>query len=325
MSVLVLGGTGFIGAPLVARLLSDGVETLVAHRGAHDGARTVPTGAKSVTLDRGDPAAVLAAVRDLGADTVIDLLAYTAADTLPLLDALSGQIARYVMASSVDVYANYEGLHRKGRPTPVWDRLTEDAVLRTSRYPYRLAKPRAASDPQAWMDDYDKIPLEEAARAHAGFATTILRLPMVFGPGDRQRRFSWAIRPMVQGRPRFVIPHPWASWRATFGYVDDVAAGIALAAVHPRAGGETYNLGRANTPTNIAWAATFAEHLNWPGDLQLAHPDVARGALASAVAGLDLSYPLFVDNAKIRRRLGYSEPTDFDEALARTVADEMSR
>jgi nucleoside-diphosphate-sugar epimerase len=130
---------------------------------------------------------------------------------------------------------------------------------------------------------------------------------------------------MAQGRPRFVIAHPWASWRATFGYVDDVAAGIALAAVHPRAGGETYNLGRSNTPTNIAWAASFAEHLNWPGDVQLAHPDVARGALAKAVSGLDLSYPLFIDNAKIRRRLGYAEVTDFDEALARTVADEMGR
>jgi nucleoside-diphosphate-sugar epimerase len=148
---------------------------------------------------------------------------------------------------------------------------------------------------------------------------------MVFGPGDRQRRFSWAIRPMAQGRSRLVVPHPWASWRSTFGYVDDVAAGIALAAVHPAAAGQTYNLGRANTPTSLAWAAAFAEHLGWPGDVQLAHPDKARGALAAAVAGLDLSYPLFIDNAKIRRRLGYSEPTDFEETLARTVADEMAR
>ena len=321
MSVLVLGGTGFIGAPLVARLLANGVETAVAHHGARD----VPAGARSVILDRGDPAAVVAALRETGADTVIDLIAYTAADTLPLLGALSGQVARYVLVSSVDVYRNYEGLHRKGRPTPIWDRLTEDAELRASRYPYRLAKPRAASDPQAWMDGYDKIPLEEAARERLGGAATIVRLPMVFGPGDRQRRFSWAIRPMAQGRPRFVIPHPWAAWRATFGYVDDVAAGVALAATHPRAGGETYNLGRANTPTNIAWAASFAEHLNWPGDVQLAHPDVARGALAKAVSALDLDYPLFIDNAKIRRRLGFVEVTDFDEALARTVADEMGR
>lgn len=325
MSVLVLGGTGFIGGPVVARLLADGVETVVGHRMSHEGARPVAAGAVSVLLDRRDPAAVLAAVRDLKVHTVIDLIAYTEGDTLPLLDALAGEVGRYVLVSSVDVYRNYEGLHRRGRPTPIWDRLTEDAELRASRFPYRLAKPRAPSDPQAWMDDYDKIPLEAAARAKAGLEATILRLPMVFGPGDRQRRFSWAIRPMAQGRPRIVIPHPWAGWRATFGYVDDVAAGIALAAVHPRAGGETFNLGRANTPTNIAWAASFAEHLNWPGEVQLAHPDVARGALAKAVSGLDLGYPLFVDNAKIRRRLGYAEVTDFDEALARTVADEMAR
>src|SRR4051812_46566639 len=178
MSVLVLGGTGFIGAPLVARLLADGVETAVGHHGA----RAAPAGARSVVLDRGDPAAVVAALRETGADTVIDLIAYTAADTLPLLDALPGQVARYVLASSVDVYRNYEGLHRKGRPTPIWDRLTGAAELRPSGSPYRLAKPRPASDPQVWMDDYDKIPLEEAARERLGLAATIVRLPMVFGP-----------------------------------------------------------------------------------------------------------------------------------------------
>lgn len=321
MSVLVLGGTGFIGAPLVRRLLADGVETAAAHRGTG----AVAAGAVSRLLDRRDLDAVAAAVRDLGTTTIIDLLAYTEADTLPLIAALSGRIERYVLVSSADVYRNYEGLHRRARPAPILDRLTEDSPLRETRFPYRLARPRASADPQAWMDAYDKIPLEEAVRAASGLEATILRLPLVFGPGDRQRRFSWAIRPMAAGRPRFVVPHPWASWRATFGYVDDVAAGIALAAVHSRAAGETFNLGRANTPTNLAWAATFAEHLAWPGEVQLAHPRVAHGALAAAVAGLNLDYPLFLDNAKIRRRLGYSEPTPPDEALARTVADEMGR
>ena len=44
-----------------------------------------------------------------------------------------------------------------------------------------------------------------------------------------------------------------------------------------------------------------------------------------AVAGLDLDYPLFIDNAKIRRRLGFAEVTNFDEGLERTVAEEMGR
>ncbi len=320
MSVLVLGGTGFIGGPVVARLLADGVETAVAHHGA----RAVPAGAASVVLNRRDPAAVLAAVRDLGVDTVIDLIAYTRADTLPLLDALAGRVARYVLVSSVDVYRNYEGLHRKGRP-PIWDRLTEDAPLRASRFPYRLAKPRPAGDPQAWMDGYDKItpgrgrPGEGRAGDHhpapadgvrAGRpAAAVLVGDPAHGPG-----------PAAPGDPP-----PVGQLAGDLRLCRRRGGGRALAALSPRAGGETYNLGRANTPTNIAWAAGFAEHLNWPGDVQLAHPDVARGALAKAVSGLDLSYPLFVDNAKIRRRLGYTEVTDLDEALARTVADEMAR
>ena len=321
MSVLVWGGAGFIGRPLVRRLLADGVETVVVHRPGG----VVAAGAASRVVDRADPVAVRALIRAVGARTVIDLAARGEADTLPLLDALVGEIDRYVLVSSADVYRNYEGLHRRATPTPILERLDEDSPLRTSRHPYRLARPRPPGDPQAWMDGYDKIPLEAAARARRDLAATVLRPPLVFGPGDRQRRFAWAIRPMSQGRPRLLVPHPWAAWRATFGYVDDVAAGIALAALHPAAAGQTYNLGAANTPTHLAWASAFAEQIGWPGEVELVHPQVARGALAAAAASLDLRYPLFLDNAKIRRRLGYSEPTPRDEALARTIADEMGR
>jgi nucleoside-diphosphate-sugar epimerase len=192
MSVLVLGGTGFIGGPTVSRLLADGVETAVAHHGA----RPVAPGAASVVLDRGDPAAVLAAVRDLRIDTVIDLIAYTAADTLPLLDALSGQIARYVMVSSVDVYRNYEGLHRKGRPTPIWDRLTEDAALRASRFPYRLAKPRAAAIRKPGWTTTTRYPLKRRRAPPLGSRPPSCACRWCSGPatgsgGSRGRSGRW--------------------------------------------------------------------------------------------------------------------------------------
>ena len=68
--------------------------------------------------------------------TIIDVIAYTEADTLPLLSAIDGRVERYVMLSSADVYRNYGLLHHleTGTPNSI---LTEDAPLRRSRLPYR--------------------------------------------------------------------------------------------------------------------------------------------------------------------------------------------
>lgn len=74
--------------------------------------------------------------------------------------------------------------------------LAEDAPLRSRAFPYRRAALRAADDPDQYLDDYEKIPIEAAVLRRAG-AWTILRLPMVYGPGAKQRRFAWAIEPML--------------------------------------------------------------------------------------------------------------------------------
>ncbi len=49
------------------------------------------------------------------------------------------------------------------------------------------------------FDDYDKIVLEEATAGDGRFATTVIRAPMVFGPGDKQHRFGWAIDAVQKG------------------------------------------------------------------------------------------------------------------------------
>jgi hypothetical protein len=144
---------------------------------------------------------------------LIDLLAYTVADTNPLCRALDGEVERWVMASSCDVYRNYEGLHRKADPAPIVGSLAEDSPLRTTRYPYRSDRLRPADAPDAWMVDYDKIPLEEALLARPSLGGVVMRLPMVFGPGDRQRRFRWLLRPMLAHAPNLMVDPAWAAWR----------------------------------------------------------------------------------------------------------------
>jgi nucleoside-diphosphate-sugar epimerase len=310
MKVMVLGATGFIGPAVVERLQALGHEALPVSRHG------------KLAADRSDPSAMARLAEAHRPDAVIDLLAMTLDATQPLLDALAGRTGRYVMASSGDVYRQYDGLHRKAGAAAPLEILAEDAPLRTGLYPYRTG--RTADDPQAWMEGYDKIPIE-AALPGRGFEATVVRLPMVFGRRDRQRRFAWAIGPMRAGKPVIDVDAAWAAWRTSYGYVDDVAHGLALAAVHTAAAGRTYNVGPAEAPDHAGWAERFASAIGWKGELRRvdrgAVPEPARRALDS----LDLAYPMVTDTSRIRAELGYAEPTNPAEALARTVADEASR
>lgn len=304
MRVVVIGATGFIGPPLVRRLAAHGHEALSLARSGAD-----------LTADRREPAAV-ARLAD-GADAVVDLIGFTEAATRPLLDALKGRVGRYVLASSGDVYRQAGAFNRKEPSGPPLDRLTEDAPLRSRLHPYRADPRRAADDPQAWMDDYDKIPVERAVAEVLGSAGAVVRLPMVYGPGDRQRRFAWAIGPMQGGKPELAIDPRWAAWRTSYGFVDDVAEALALAAVHPAARGQSYNAGPASAADHAAWIARIGAAMGWSGE-------VVEGR-NPALDALDLTYPLVLDTGRIREELGYVEVAPPPEALQRTIADELAR
>lgn len=303
MTVLVLGATGFIGPHVIRALEAAGREVVAGNRAAG--------------IDRRDVSGVQALVRARRVTEIVDLLAYAEADTLPLLGALDGKVGRWVMASSCDVYRNYEGLHRKASPEPIAV-LAEDAPLRTTRYPYRADPPRPPDAADGWLDAYDKIPLEAALRARPSLDGVILRLPMVFGPGDRQRRFRWLLRPMLAGAERLAVDPAWATWRTSYGYVEDVGDAIAAAVLHRAAAGRTFNLGGPGALDHRGWIDRFAAVLGWRGE-------VAAAPASALFAALDLAYPLVVDTTAFRQACGWREPTPLDVALARTAADEASR
>jgi nucleoside-diphosphate-sugar epimerase len=198
--------------------------------------------------------------------------------------------------------------------------LAEDSPLRTTRYPYRSDLRRPADAADAWMDDYDKIPLEAALLARPGLGGIALRLPMVFGPGDRQRRFRWLLRPMLAHKTKLIVDPAWAAWRTTYGYVVDVAHALATAAVHPAAGGRIFNLGRTDVTDHRDWIGRYAAVLGWRGEVmeERARPD-------SPIADLDLRYPLWADSRAFRQVCGWSEPTPLEAALRETIGDEDER
>src|SRR5262249_47915131 len=93
---------------------------------------------------------------------------------------------------------------------------------------------------------------------------------------------------------------------------------------HPDAAG-IYNVGAAEAPDHAHWAERFAALMNWTGVFRSLPPQDVEPAARARYDALDLSIPLVTDTAKIRRELGFSEPTDGTDALARTLADETER
>lgn len=319
LRVLVIGANGFIGTPLLRHLSARGAEVHALHRGQGP----APVLGTIVTCDRNDTDRLRALVDRERFDVVIDVIAMTLTESEPVLEVLRGRIGRYVLISSGDVYRNYEGLHRKASPDPI-DVLNEDSPLRVTRYPYRK-EDGTALFPNV-PPDYDKIPIEDAVRSRTGFDWTVIRVPMVFGPGDRQHRFATLVWRMADQRSHIVLDPPWAHWRGSFGYVDNIAEAIAVISLSPAGAGVTVNVGpnAALTPGQIA--LRLARIMGWDGSAVMpgagsAPPD----HITSHARRADFRYDLVMGTDLLRNRFGYHDGIPFDEALRMTIEDELHR
>jgi nucleoside-diphosphate-sugar epimerase len=184
MRIFVIGGTGFIGPYVVRRLHEMGHEVILFHRGQTEA--DLPLGVKHLLGDRRRLTDFADEFRQLAPHVVLDMIPLTEQDAQMVMNTFKGIAQRVIAISSQDVYRVYGKLLRiePGPIEPV--PLTEDAPLRQRLYPYRGEIPRNPDDPKRWLDDYDKILVERAVMGDPDLSGTILRLPMVYGPGDKQ-------------------------------------------------------------------------------------------------------------------------------------------
>lgn len=315
MRVLAVGATGFIGPHVVRLLVERGHEVAVLHRGQTRA--DLPDGVRSVLGNRDALAEVLPKIERFGPEVILDVVPYTERHARELVDALGGVAQRVVALSSADVYRNYDGA--RGRPTAPPDPtpLSEDAPLRETRFPYR-----GHGLPQPWADDYDKIPVERVVLAAPGLAGTVLRLPAVYGPGDKQHRLRPYLGQMDDGRPTVLLAEEQAGWRWTRGYVENVAAAIALAVTDSRAAGRVYNVGERSTPTEREWVEQIGAAAGWTGEVVAVPSEHLPEPLRTP---FDPRYDLATDTSRIRDELGFAEPVGWREALRRTVAWERAQ
>ncbi len=306
MTVLLLGGTGFIGRHVTRRLAEEGHTVTVFHRGQTT--PDLPPSVTSVHGPRDDPGALRDAVDASAPDVVVDVIPYTEAQAEVLMEIAEGRTGRLVVLSSGDVYRQYDGLRgRSDVPTDPGP-LAEDAPLRTSRYPYR-----GADTEFAHAHDYDKILVEEQVRA-GDVPATILRLPKVYGPHDGQHHVGGALSRLREADGELVLSKGEARWRWSRGYVTNVAAAIVAAVTDPVAAGRTYNVGEPDALPQATWLRRVADVAGLPPTLQTV-PDADQ----PEPPPFDWAYPMALDTRRIRTELGFAEPISHEQALVRTV------
>ena len=324
MRVLVIGGTGFIGQFLVPQLLESGQNVAVLQR--PESTKPLPDGAQPIRGNRHMLADSAAALRRFAPDVVIDLILGSGRQAEVLVELFRGHAERVVVASSMDVYRATGVLHglEEGPLEPL--PLREDSALRTRLQTYPAATIGMLQQIFAWLDDeYDKIPVERAVLGNEELPATVLRLPMIYGPGDPLHRFFPLVKRIDDRRPVIVLPRALADWRSPRGYVENVAAAIALASTSDAASGwphgRVYNVGEAESFTELEWARMLGAATGWAGEVVVVEDD---GAPASVRVPGNLKQHWIVDTTRLRSELGYRELVSREESIRRTIAWERA-
>jgi len=313
VNVLLIGGSGFIGTHVAAALVRQGHDVTVFHRGK----TPAVSGAAEIIGDRSRLSSSADALRALIPDVVIDLILSSGRQARELATIFRGAASRIVALSSCDVYRACGVLHGS-EPGPLEPLpLTEDSALRTKLQTYPPDRIRELRQVFGWLDDeYDKIPVEREILGDRDIDGTVLRLPMVYGPGDPLHRNFALLKQMNDRRPTILFSEKHAAWRGPRGYVENVAAAIVLAATTQAAARRVYNVGEPDCLSELEWAREMATATGWPGEL-ITLPDDRTPAHLRQPGNLDQHW--VVDTTRIRDELGFAEPIARQEAIARTI------
>jgi UDP-glucose 4-epimerase len=233
--ILVTGGAGFVGSALTQKLVEAGARVTVLDDLFTGTAESIPTGAEfiqgSVTdvdlvdeLVAGNSLVFHLAARNIIASTANprDDFATNIGGTLNvLMAARKSKVDRVVYTSSASVYGN-------PRSIPINE---DDGVVLLS--PYAVSKLGGENYCNAFYESY-------------GVPTACVRYSNVFGPGQRPDNpycgvVSKFFADAYAGRPLSV--HGDGEQTRDYTFVTDAVEATLLAAIRPRAEGETFNVG----------------------------------------------------------------------------------
>jgi 2'-hydroxyisoflavone reductase len=240
MRILVMGGTRFIGRHLVDTLRTAGHDLTLVNRGQT--APTIFADLPQIHVDR-QTDALGPALRQAGHwDALVDLSCYHPADAERLLQAVSDRIGRYVILSTISVYA---ALNRDDEaPIPVLDEASPVMAWTAAD-----AAAPAAAGYGARKAECERVVGRWQAQ---GLETVIMRPSVVYGAHDHTDRLAYWIWRAMSGRA-FLLPDD-GRHVFTRTYAPDLAQALAAAVSGPALLGKVWNMTESQP---LTWRETL--------------------------------------------------------------------
>jgi UDP-glucose 4-epimerase len=304
-TVMVTGGAGFIGSELIRQLAARGDRVVIIDNlvnGKHENVADVLS--RQITLQVTDVRDIDALTPHLREARAVYHLAclgvrhsvhsphenhdVNATATLKLLAAArQADVPRFVYVSSSEIYGGVES-------TPILgDAISEDHPAFPCTV-YGGSKLAGESYARAYFRTY-------------GYPTVVVRPFNTYGPRSHHEGDSGEVIPKfllrcLAGRPMIVFGD--GSQSRDFTFVSDTAAGILLAGEHPKAVGETINIG-SGTDVTIADLARTVAAVTGRLDAEIVHDEPRPGDV----------YRLIADVSRARALLGFAPRVSMSEGL----------
>ena len=288
VKILVMGGTRFVGKPLVAQLLSEGHELTLFTRGKNP----VPAGVEHLCGDR-STAEGLAALQGRNFDVIVDSSGRSLDDSRAVIERTGAPSHRFLYVSSAGVYADSE----------LWP-LTEDSPTDPqSRHSGKL-------DTEAWLTA-EKIPF------------TSFRPTYIVGAGNYNPVESWFFDRIVHGRP---VPLPGDGSTITqLGHVNDLATAMALSLGVDAAANRVYNCSSVQGITFRGLVAAAARACGKDPDSVEIRSFDPSGLDKKARKAFPLRMAHFLtDVTRVQRELAWTPTYSVEAAMADSYANDYA-
>lgn len=280
MRILVMGGTRFVGRPLVATLLAAGHQLTLFSRGRNP----VPAGVEHLAGDRSSDDD-LAVLQDRSFEVIVDSSGRTLDDSRRVIERTGAPSHRFVYVSSAGVYADSER----------WP-LTEASPLDPA------SRHAGKAETEAWLQQQ-------------GIPFTSFRPTYIVGPGNYNPIESWFFERIVHDQP---VPLPGDGSTITqLGHVADLAAAMARCIEVEAATNRIYNCSGSQGVTFRGLVAAAARACGRdPASVRISSFDPA-GLDRKARKAFPLRLAHFLtDTQRLRRELAWEPAFDLEATLA---------
>jgi nucleoside-diphosphate-sugar epimerase len=299
MRVFVVGGTGAIGRPLVARLVAEGHDVSVLARSSGSAAAARKAGAEPVMGDATDAEALRTAVVQSTPEVVVNQLT-----------SLSQSASTRALRAGVESTSRLRTLVSPRLAAAARDAGARRVVAQSISFVYAPdPSPRTEEDP-LYLDGPGDLPqmvgsvrdLEQATLGTEGVEGVVLRYGTFYGPGTYYAP-GGAFAELVRRRR---LPVAGAG-QGMFGFVHvDDAVSATLAALDGPAG--TYNLVDAHPAAAAEWIPYLAKVIGAKAPRRLPEA-LVRMAAGSGATYLMCHQPV-VSSQRAREQLGWTPAFD---------------